>query len=1127
MSDRESMLSFLENFNQEDEDVNTQQVEEEDVETPAADSASMLQFLGGASSTTEVEVDDTTPAPVATTVDEETLDFLTPRAEDPDDPYVAPTYEYEKGERLTDVRADIADMDEYLAGMNDQERKEFEDLVAESIASGNAMRDPNFVDVAMSKLPTDWLLGMGNFFQKAGAVTTDGMEAAFSSLYDKSPTAFAGLTSAITFGKGYGIKNPADLADFIADGAGAASEFLETIPALGNIQGAINTAVTSGAKTASAGLSRQAIREAKMTAQAQRNNPEGARLATMLNADEARSRASSVAAKNRDIADDLILEFEATTGKTVSVQDGSNLRIDPDLSRQAGVETATEITERDGALFDLNLGDDMITTPILKPEKFDGIVSIAADFKSKFPDDWNPEKPVIENLYELTINKQLMAPQELLDDLNNYGLSFEDYVLTVAGSGSQAGKVLNKLSQLGRMKPKSIIDSDAAKKAAEDSGKFRKFVMRVENIRRGGLVSQVATAARNLASGGIRAPMEALGNVMDDAIFEAADAGVMSGAKRLFSRENWNDSFSGMRYMFSRPDLAQGYGDLILEQPEMAKQFDAMYNNINEIQALTGRGTGTAVDKVMSGAEDVVDLLNTPNRWQEYLIRRGQYFGELERLVNRHYKIDLVDTLNAGKVKDLLNDASSVKPENAPSFTALVDEAVTKALDVTYAKQPEIPVFRSTSQFIVRNGLTVAIPFPRFMFNSMELMGQYAGGASIPLTRKMASVVTGGRVGGGPLTAKDRQRITRNMMGMAAVGAGYYMRTAEDAPADFEQISVGEDAQMDTTAVYPMAQFLYLGEMTKRKIKGTFEERFDAQEFVELFTGSNFRTGVGNSMLEEVAQIADATDLTSGEAAGRMIGRTVGNWLGTWAVPLGQIIDAERATGVRGTEFKDVSSDPTLSFGGTLGKEVTRSLKQRGLGVTPEEEAAAPRQEYPFYSEGKERLYPWMKFGGFTITSKPDEDGEYLKRLGFNWKDFGSRSKVPSIKRFEQSMINGHMETLTEIAQDQEVRLRSEYMESNERVKDNFTEDEFVSNKLRPLISSKLRSFKALIRDGALAQGDSYAKAMTKYRRVTPEYRRLATTDFVDRYGEAPDPLNSEDLQKLIAIAGAYRDAYK
>jgi hypothetical protein len=331
---------------------------------------------------------------------------------------------------------------------------------------------------------------------------------------------------------------------------------------------------------------------------------------------------------------------------------------------------------------------------------------------------------------------------------------------------------------------------------------------------------------------------------------------------------------------------------------------------------------------------------------------------------------------------------------------------------------------------------------------------------------------------------------------------------------------------MDTTAVYPMAQFLYLGEMTKRKIDGTFLSRFDAEEFFELFTGSNFRTGVGNSVLEEIAQLADATDLTAGEASGRAIGRTLGNWLGTWAVPLGQIIDAERATGVRGTEFKDVSTDPTLSFTGTLGKEVTRSLKQRGIGVSPAKEAAVPRKEYPFYSEGKERLYPWMKFGGLTITNKPDEEGEYLKRLGFNWRSFGSRSKVPSIKRFEQSIVNGYIPTLTEIAQDQEVRLRKEYVNASEKVQETFTENEFVSNMLRPLVAAKLRKFKAMIRDGAIAQGDAYARAMTRYRRVTPDYRRLATTNFVDRYGKSPDPLVAEDLQKLIGIADGYKGIF-
>ena len=111
--------------------------------------------------------------------------------------------------------------------------------------------------------------------------------------------------------------------------------------------------------------------------------------------------------------------------------------------------------------------------------------------------------------------------------------------------------------------------------------------------------------------------------------------------------------------------------------------------------------------------------LNIPNRWQEFLVRRGAFLGELERLVKREYKIDFIDVLNQGKIRDLLNDAGNVRPAGARSFIDLVADSTQKALDVTYAKQPDIPMFRNISSFIVRNGLTVVAPFPRFMFNSM------------------------------------------------------------------------------------------------------------------------------------------------------------------------------------------------------------------------------------------------------------------------------------------------------------------------------------------------------------------------------------------------------------------------
>ena len=146
--------------------------------------------------------------------------------------------------------------------------------------------------------------------------------------------------------------------------------------------------------------------------------------------------------------------------------------------------------------------------------------------------------------------------------------------------------------------------------------------------------------------------------------------------------------------------------------------------------------------------------------------------------------------------------------------------------------------------------------------------------------------------------------------------------------------------------------------------------------------------------------------------------------------------------------------------------------------------------------------------------------------LGFDYRDFGSRSKVPSIKRFETNMLNGFMDMIVPIAQTQEERLREEYNASSDVVKEEFTIEEYVSNKLRPLIKEQLSDYKTQIREGAIAQGDDYAKAMTAYRRIGPAFRKVATTDFVERYGRTPDPLSSDDLLRLNEIAKAYKDAY-
>jgi len=917
-------------------------------------------------------------------------------------------------------------------------------------------------------------------------------------------------------------------------------EMAEAMPAVGTAAGiAGNAARKAALKPAKDIIQAEKTRERLMN---KKMRIQRAQLATADEIAEREKNATIVAQQNKEVATELIQEFEDRTGKIISqtANDGTKT-LDFDLARKAGVETAEEITEaKEGTAREfLNLAGvaDKITQPILKPQKFDALVATVADLKKKYPNAFDkkvwekgPKKgqeyTVIDHLFELTVNKDLLAGDELIDMLNKYNINFEDYVLTVVGSGSEAGKVLQKLSQIKRMRPTN--EKNAAKEAAakEATGAWRKTIMRIENIRRGGLVSQVATAARNLTSGGIRAPLEGLGNVMDNALYQLTEEGYAAGAKELVSFSNWKDSFRHMKYMFG-PDASldtKEYVEFILSQPGMEKQFDLLFNNINEIQKLTGRGEGGISDEVFSVFEDAVDVLNTPNRWQEHLIRRGAFLGELERLTKREYGIDLIDTINQGKIRDLLNDASTVRPEGKRSFLNLIEDATNKALDITYAKQPEITPFRSTSQFIVRNGLTVVLPFPRFMFNSMELMGQYAGGASIPLANRIKSIVTKGEIEA--LTAKDRQRITRNLIGIAVAGAAYQYRTMDDAPSDYKLLRTSEGTAMDVTPQYPMRQFMYVGEATKRLMDGTFSDWFDVKEFSETFVGTNIRQGVGQSLIQEIAELAGGLDLTADETSGRLAGRLVGNYLSTWAVPFAQIIEAERGLGMRGLEYKDTAFDPKLDFQSSFMENLQRPFTRF---ESPAAEADRPEREFLF-AEEKRRVAPMARvLGGLNIATMDDDYGEYIASFGFTDYGLGSKSKVGSIRRYENEAIRNYLPMIAEAAKELEADARAKYSKSNDALKERITEEAYVSSRVRNFIEKQIKSVKREISDGkTLAAGaDEYVEAMLTYRRMGPSTRKDATVRFVEMHGRDPDGASKDDLKSLVVIGKAIEQAYK
>jgi hypothetical protein len=939
-------------------------------------------------------------------------------------------------------------------------------------------------------------------------------------------------------------KSPKEFANEIGRGTMAGLEFSETVPVLGMV-----TKLPAANARIARKLANELAKNKKKAEKAWNRtlNVNKMKGATAQQIQEKKDAAKKVAEENKQISNQLIKEFEEKTGKTISTTDeAGNKKIDYNLARDVGNETAEDLVQSKGTtLFDKAkeeiLGADIsenavlfgqgdtLFQPILKPDKFDGIVAVASDLKKANPQAFNNNKTIIDNLFDLTVNKKLIAGDELIDMLNKYDISFEDYVLTVVGSGSTAGKVLNKLSQIKRARPVNEMVAMQQAATIKNQDTIRNTIMRIENIRRGGLVSQIATAARNLTSAGIRAPLEGFGNVIDTALYNLSNEGVISGTKSLASINNWRDSFRHMKYMFNNPKETKEVVDFILERPELEGQYKLLFDNINEIMISTGRGKGGIVDKVLSEGEDAVMALNIPNRWQEFLVRRGAFLGELERLVKREYKIDFIDALNQGKIRDLLNDAGNVRPAGARSFIDLVADSTQKALDVTYAKQPDIPMFRNISSFIVRNGLTVVAPFPRFMFNSMELMGQYMGGASIPLTRKIASMVTFGKVGKGKLTPKDRQRISRNLIGGATMLAAYQYRSSEDAPPDFKKLRLDDNTEMDTTPQFPMRQFLYLGEAGRRLVEGTFEDFFDSKEFLETFVGTNLRTGVGESIFQDLADIISATDISSEEKAAKGLVAPVADYLASWFVPFAQIIETQRALGIRGLEYKDLREDPTLDALTTAKKEFEKPFKQRGFTVSPEEEEAAPKREFVF-AEDKKRVSPISRvLLGLNLSTRDSEEGEYLARLGYKDFKFGSKSQVPTVQRAENKIIREALPLIVNFVRDEEDNLREEYRDAGPATKNDFTEQAYVNSGVKGLIDIQIRKLKEKIANEGLGKGQAseYARQLLSFRKLPKNIRRRAVTQFYDLNGKPPNVAEEDDLTELAIIGKKIKSIFR
>ena len=895
---------------------------------------------------------------------------------------------------------------------------------------------------------------------------------------------------------------------------------------------------------------------------------------TEIELEEQKSRADGTARRNRFIAEALIEEFEnglqrdGMKNVKISKEVNGKLEIDPTLARVVSKERLEKLTSvkqksfRD-VLFgvgenslevsdavNLSMSEGEMFSAVLKPEKFDALVSVAADLrdmsKSKGLGLWNDQNKVIDNLFNLTVEREMIGGQELLDVLSKYGLSFEDYVMTVVGSGSEAGRTLNKLSQIRRSRPLTQQEALKQKKLLEEQGRIRDTVMRIENIRRGMMVSQLATASRNLLSGVIRAPMEGLGKLMDNALVAYENGGIGAFGKAAISGENWRGSFRHLNLMFTTQRSAKAYTQLLMNQPELVDNLDRFYNQMADLQARMGRGNaestaGKVVDFAVSRGEDVAYYLNVPNRWQEFMLRNGMFLADMERLVQRDWGIDLVETLNQGKIRDVMTDASSVRPEGSRSIIDIADEAMYNALDLTYANEPDIPLFRSLNTFIVRNGLTTVLPFPRFMFKSMELIAQYGVGSSIPVYRFMKKAITSRtnlpdfkeqiaqqrRIDVADVTddmvsqerrafsRKERDMIGKNMQGALLISAGIWYRGQEDAPADYTKMTMDDGNVLDTTPLFPLRPLLLIGEMTQQAKKNMLEKWVEnnPNEIVEVLTGTNFRTGMSGYMLDDIVSTVFSGAEINATTVKRS-GAALGNYFSTFVVPYAQLIDAARVTGHMGNEYLDNAEEPTLNKSASFVDNFTRPFEQRYSF-----EKDLPTREFVMTENAERKRVAARLFGGLNFFNADPEYADYLKRRGYNEFKLGAYSQSPQQKRIMNRNIREFLKSYVPHLKNEEDYLRGLWNTMPDKQKAGRTFDEYFDSTVLNQFEKDLNTFKTSMREASAGELEEEARVYIEFNRLPKKIRRRAIvlyeTEILRGKADMTDPMTVQQITQV------------
>ncbi len=447
-----------------------------------------------------------------------------------------------------------------------------------------------------------------------------------------------------------------------------------------------------------------------------------------------------------------------------------------------------------------------------------------------------------------------LRPDVYLEILKKNDLTPEQFAQSYVQEVSQAGRTLQILSDFRKFSREAEdavdnINTQAAGGIIDERGIFR----RIEDMRRGLMVSQLSTAVRNATVGGARSILDTGTKLIDFGLQKVT--GKVNPEMPLMTA---GDAFGQVMNLLT-PKQSYDLTKQILEV--RPKEYDQLFRDYNAGVALGGK-----TPDLLGGAEKAVYALNVFNRFQDSVFRSAVFADSVERGMKAR-GLDFKETMKSGRMGDIPED--------------IIQRGVQDALEFTFSNKPKTKAEQAIVTAIDNiPGATIAIPFPRFMVNSFRFMTEYSPLGPLHLMSKNERAA---------LKAGDTKLLSKSLAGSALLYGAYALRDSEYAGEKWYELK-GEDGEMiDMRPYAPLSAYLFAADVIKRNIDGTLYDLkgSDISEAV-LGIGSD-KTGLQmvDGLLGEIRQDPEF----GAKKAEEYFSKFAGEYAGTFFIPFQQIRD--------------------------------------------------------------------------------------------------------------------------------------------------------------------------------------------------------------------------------------------